>query len=126
MRIAVDFDGTIVEHKYPDIGLPVIGAFVWLRSWQELGAELVLWTCRDGIELDEAVAFCKKNGVEFIGVNGVTDPFTQSPKVFANVYVDDAAFGCPLVQIWGGRPVVDWKIVGPAIEKRLKTSSRYR
>lgn len=58
--IAVDFDGTIVTHNYPYIGSPLPNAFNTLIKLQGLGHKLILWTCRGGKELQEAVDFCKK------------------------------------------------------------------
>ena len=130
MVICVDFDGTIAEHEFPDIGAPVPGAFEWMKKWQEAGAKLVLWTMRsdgrvddgskeNGPVLTDAVEFCRKNGVEFWGVNRNPEQggWTQSPKAYGNLYVDDAAFGCPLRQSrkMGNRPMVDWSVVGPAV-----------
>ena len=93
MFIAVDFDGTIAEHDYPDIGLAVPGAFKWMREWQDAGAKLMLWTMRsdtegDGPTLTQAVEFCKANGVEFYGVNKnpSQSSWTNSPKCYANIY----------------------------------------
>jgi hypothetical protein len=106
--IAVDFDGTIVEHEFPEIGRPVPGAFEWMKKWQQAGALLILWTMRsdgrtgggreNGPVLTEAVEFCRKNGVEFHAVNANPSQavWTSSPKVYAHIYVDDAAAGCPL------------------------------
>lgn len=122
MKIAIDFDGTIVEHKYPDIGSIADGAFSWLYKWKEAGAQLILWTMRcdndsQGPMLSNAVAFCKQHGIEFDGVNeGINDrSWTTSPKAHAHVYVDDAAFGCPTVPTTTGRPVADWSIIGPEV-----------
>lgn len=71
--ITVDFDGTIVEHKYPNIGEPKPYAFEVLKQLQEAGAKLILWTCREDMRkrkyLTEAVKFCKDNGIEFDAVN---------------------------------------------------------
>ncbi len=128
MIIAVDFDGTIVEHQYPRIGRGVAGAIKWLKRFQELGANLILWTmrCDDttpaGNLLTEAVSYCQSRGLKFWAVN--TNPqqnWTNSPKVYADVYIDDAAFGCPLVRSWNTRvrPYVNWDTVGPAIQKML-------
>jgi len=125
--IAVDFDGTIVDHAFPDIGVPVPGAFEWMKRWRELGADLVLWTVRsdgraDGTNpLNQAVAFCARNGVEFWGINRNPEQYrwSASPKAYAHLYVDDTALGCPLLPEpvrAGGRPVVDWATVGPAVE----------
>lgn len=127
--IAVDFDGTIVDHRFPDIGAESPGAFRWLKQWQEAGAKLILWTMRsddrqgegpeNGPVLSDAVEFCRKNGVEFWAVNSNPQQcsWTRSPKVYAHLYVDDAAFGVPLRENprSGGRPMVDWDVVGPAV-----------
>ena len=67
--IAVDFDGTIVEHKYPQIGEIIPGAFEVLQELQENGHKLILWTFRDGEYLKDAVDFCLENGIMFYAVN---------------------------------------------------------
>lgn len=121
LPIAVDFDGTIVEHKYPKVGSPVPGAIHWMKKFQEAGAKLILWTMRDKEELEDAVKYCKENGVEFYGVNENPgqSSWTNSPKAYAKVYIDDAAFGCPLVET-DDRPMVDWDQVGPAVLKMIE------
>lgn len=124
MIIAIDFDGTLVDHRFPDIGDEVAGAFEWLKRFQEAGAKLILWTMRSdsqecGPVLTQAVEFCRSRGVEFWSVNGnpQQSSWTQSPKCYAHIYVDDAAFGCPLREFprSGSRPVVDWELVGPPV-----------
>ena len=124
MFICVDFDGTIVDHRYPEIGQPVPDAIKWLKRFNRHGAKLILYTMRsdDGVSgsaLSDAVAYLKSEGVELYGVNenpGQED-WTSSPKVYADVYIDDAAFGCPLIMPKGfARPCVNWKEVGPAVE----------
>lgn len=128
MIIAIDFDGTIADHRYPGTGAEVPGAFRWMRELQAAGAKLILWTMRsdgrDGPTLTQAVEFCRQNGVVFYGVNENPDQidWTSSPKAYANIYVDDAAFGCPLRENprSGGRPFVDWDQVGPALLSRLQ------
>jgi hypothetical protein len=124
MYIAIDFDGTIVEHQYPEIGRPAPGAFTWLKKFQEAGAKLILWTmrCDDGSHgetLKRAVEFCRANGVEFYGVNCNPSQasWTKSPKAYSHIYIDDAAFGCPLRESaeMGARPMVNWDKVGPAV-----------
>ena len=97
MIIAVDFDGTIVEHEYPEIGKPKLFAFETLKALQEQGHQLILWTYRAEKELDEAVEYCKKNGVEFYAVNKnypeeVYDE-TISRKIMADIYIDDRNIG---------------------------------
>lgn len=94
MKIAVDFDGTIVEHRFPDIGKPIIFAFETLKKLQEDRHQLILWTYRSGKELDEAVEFCRKNGVEFYAVNSnypeeVYEEGKISRKIQADFYIDD-------------------------------------
>lgn len=128
MQIAVDFDGTIVDHRYPKIGQPVPDAFKWLKEFAAAGAKLFLWTMRsdgpDGPMLTEAVEFCRKNGVEFSGVNANPQEWTTSPKCYAHIYIDDAAFGCPLMDNprCGGRQMVDWSEVGPAVFSIIRAS----
>ena len=67
--IAIDFDGTVVEDGYPKIGKTRIFAFETLKRLQQDGHRLILWTYRSGIKLQEAVDFCKENGIEFYAVN---------------------------------------------------------
>jgi hydroxymethylpyrimidine pyrophosphatase-like HAD family hydrolase len=95
--IAVDFDGTIVEHKHPAIGKEMLFAFSTLKALQKKGHKLILWTIRTGSLLDEAVEYCKKNGVEFYAVNRnyPEEETTEkiSRKVNADVFIDDRAIG---------------------------------
>lgn len=117
--VAVDFDGTIVDHRYPDIGSPVPMACECLRDLVKAGWRVILWTMRSGSQLDEAVAYLRSHGVTLWGVNENPDQkgWTESPKVYANYYVDDAAVGCPLARIDGfSRLAVDWRVVGPALK----------
>ncbi len=96
--IAVDFDGTIVEDKYPAIGKPMMFAFETLKMMQKDGHRLILWTFRAGRKLDEAVEFCKENGIEFYAVNGSFedeefDAAKMSRKIHADLFIDDRNFG---------------------------------
>jgi len=98
MKIAVDFDGTIVEHKYPEIGKTMLFAFETLKELQKRQHELILWTYRAGKELDEAVAFCEKNGIVFYAVNKnfpeeEFEEDTISRKINADVFIDDRNVG---------------------------------
>lgn len=127
MIIGVDFDGTIALHEFPNIGLEIPGAIHWMKEWQKAGADLMLWTVRtDGPEYGDvqtqAVEWCRKRGVEFVGVNEtVCDAsWTLGPKIFAHLIVDDCCFGCPLKHGYSGRPYVDWDIVGPAVLESVK------
>lgn len=123
--IAVDFDGTLVKHEFPEIGDEVPGAFTWLRNFQEQDVRLILWTMRAIHYEVAAVNFCRERGVEFWGVNinPEQSSWTTSPKAYAQVYIDDAAFGCPLVQPPNGRPYADWSVIGPAVMKWIKTET---
>lgn len=118
--IGVDFDGTIVEHDYPDIGVPVPGALETMRECVKRGADLILWTMRSGQDLDEATAFLSSHGVKLFGVNSNPETnWTSSPKAYCHIYVDDAALGCPLIHrgdpLTGERPMVDWSKVAPVL-----------
>ncbi len=98
MKIAVDFDGTIVEHKYPEIGLEMPFAFETLRAMQKQHHQLILWTFRTGSTLDEAVEYCRKNGIEFYAVNKsypeeLFDEKEVSRKVEADLFIDDRNIG---------------------------------
>jgi len=97
MIIAVDFDGTIVEHRYPAIGKEKLFAFETLKALQKQGHQLILWTFRSGKELDEAVEYCRKNGIEFYAVNKSypEEEFTPglSRKINADLFIDDRNLG---------------------------------
>lgn len=121
--LAVDFDGTIVDHCYPEIGGPVPGALASLRELQDAGVQIILFTMRSGETLDEAAAYLKAEGIELYGVN--VNPrqgsWTASPKAYAHAYVDDAAAGTPMRAYprMGSRPCVNWEAVMPDIKFRL-------
>jgi hypothetical protein len=97
MTIAVDFDGTIVEYKYPAIGKERPFAIQTLRTLQQEGNRIILFTSREGEELDAAVAFCHERGLDFYAVNSNQPAdalFTrQTAKVIADVYIDDHNLG---------------------------------
>ncbi|KJR96740.1 MAG: hypothetical protein VR65_27215 [Desulfobulbaceae bacterium BRH_c16a] len=124
MYICIDFDGTVVDHRYPDIGQPVPGAIAWLKKLQRHGAKLILFTMRSNSPegsnlLLNAVQYLESNGIKLYGVNRNPDQdiWTASPKAYGDVYIDDSAFGCPLIMPKGfTRPCVDWKIAGPQLE----------
>jgi len=97
MRIAVDFDGTIVEHEYPKIGKEMLFAFETLKALQEQNHQLILWTYRTGKELDEAIEYCRSKGIDFYAINKnypeeVIDEST-SRKIDADIYIDDRNVG---------------------------------
>jgi hypothetical protein len=97
IKIAVDFDGTIVEHEYPKIGKEKLFAFRTLKELEKQGARLILWTFRTGQELQDAIEYCRNNGIEFYAVNKnypeeVLDE-TVSRKIDADIYIDDKNIG---------------------------------
>jgi len=97
LKIAVDFDGTIVEHAYPEVGKEKLFAFQTLKELDKKGARLILWTFRVGKELDDAVEFCRKNGIEFYAINKnypeeIVDE-NVSRKIDADLYIDDKNIG---------------------------------
>jgi hydroxymethylpyrimidine pyrophosphatase-like HAD family hydrolase len=106
MVIAVDFDGTIVAHEYPRIGKEIPFAIDTLKRLQQRPDNLiVLWTVREGKELDEAVEYCRNLGLEFYAINSnypEEAPEHQEPrKIQADVFIDDRNLG--------GLP--DWGII---------------
>lgn len=122
VKIAVDFDGTIVEHAYPQIGKEKLFAFQTLKQLNKMGANLILWTFRTGKELDEAVEFCRKNGVEFYAVNRnyPEEVFNESisRKIDADIYIDDKnAGGFP-----GWSEI--WQILNPFELQQMEAEKR--
>lgn len=97
MVIAVDFDGTIVEHAYPKIGKPIPFAIEVLKKLQrEEHHLLILWTVRDGDLLKDAVEYCKRSGLEFYSVNNnypEENPGVNPRKINADLYIDDKNIG---------------------------------
>lgn len=95
--IAVDFDGTIVEHKYPEIGDEMLFAFSTLKELQKKGHRLILWTYRDGEHLKKAADFCAANGLEFFAINenypGEITEGNYSRKLLADIFIDDRNIG---------------------------------
>ena len=117
--IAVDFDGTCVEHNYPAIGMDVEGAVDVLRELNKHGHRIILNTMRSGLRLEAAVRWFRDRKIELWAVNRNPEQelWTSSPKVYADIYIDDSALGCPLIFLEGmRRPVVDWKRVSRALE----------
>jgi phosphatidylserine/phosphatidylglycerophosphate/cardiolipin synthase-like enzyme len=95
--ISIDFDGTIVSHHYPEIGEPLDQAFEVMKDLQAAGHRLILNTCREGEQLQEAIAYCRERGIEFVSVNGnrPEDDFREpvGRKVYAHLYIDDRNLG---------------------------------
>ena len=131
MIIAIDFDGTCVTHDFPKVGKD-IGAVPILKMLVENGHQLVLFTMRSDIikpkskdynihakggkYLTAAVNWFKKHDIPLYGinVNPAQKEWTHSPKAYAQLYIDDAALGCPLIldKTKSDRPFVCWHTVG--------------
>jgi hypothetical protein len=107
--IAIDFDGTCVSHEYPNVGRD-IGAQEVLKDL--IDCKLILYTMRGGKELTKAINWFNNNNINLWGINcnPEQNSWTTSSKVYANIYIDDAALGCPLIYTkkYGERPYVNW------------------
>lgn len=100
--IAVDFDGVLCTDKFPEIGEPQYEVISLVRQLIDRGNEVVLWTTRNGDELDAAVRWCEDRGLHFCSVNAPAPSNereyrskypTQSRKIYADVYIDDHNIG---------------------------------
>ena len=115
MIIAIDFDGTIVEHRYPQIGRELPFAIETLKKLSAERHKLILWTVREGRLLDEAIEFCRSRGLEFYAVNRDYPEEEQernnhfSRKLKADLFIDDRNLG--------GLP--DWGTIYEMIHHRL-------
>lgn len=115
MTIAVDFDGTIVEHKYPAIGRELPFAIETLKKLRDEHHKLILWTVREDRLLDEALAFCRERGLEFYAVNRDYPEEEKernnhySRKLKADLFIDDRNLG--------GLP--DWGTIYEMVHDRL-------
>jgi ribonucleotide monophosphatase NagD (HAD superfamily) len=90
MIIAVDFDGTLVEHRYPEIGVLKTGALEAMKAFKKDGHKIVIWTCRAGKEEMAVRQFLIQNDIPFDSINTPapgTDLGTR--KIYADVYIDD-------------------------------------
>jgi hypothetical protein len=126
IKIAVDFDGTIVDHEYPKIGKEKLFAFRTLKELEKKGARLILWTFRTGKELDEAVEYCRQNGIEFYAVNRnyPEEVFDESisRKIDADLFIDDKNLGGfpGWSEVW--QQVFPYELQEKMAEKRLSGS----
>ncbi|MBQ4622605.1 MAG: hypothetical protein IJB28_08135 [Bacteroidaceae bacterium] len=98
MTIAIDFDGTIVEHRYPEIGPEIPFAIDTLKMLINDRHRLILWSVREGVLLEEAVEYCRKRGVEFYAVNKdypeeKTTDRNFSRKLKVDLFIDDRNLG---------------------------------
>ena len=99
MTIAVDFDGAIVEHRYPEIGEEKPFAVQTLRMLIADHHRLILWSVREGKLLDDAVEWCRERGIEFYAVNRDYPEETESGnehysrKLTADIFIDGRNIG---------------------------------
>ena len=108
MTIAVDFDGTIVEHKYPAIGKERPFAIETLIKLSMEGHKIILWTSREDDLLAQAVAFCRERGLKFYAVNSLTPEGAlfqerKTTKLVACTSTTATSAGCPT-----GEPSMRW------------------
>ena len=102
---AVDFDGTLAETKFPEIIKPYFSMFMTYKEIKRRGDILILWTCRCGKDLEDAVKFCRKHGLEFDYINenapeNVEKFGNDSRKIFAHEYIDDKAWSPVREKAW--------------------------
>lgn len=120
MNIAIDFDGTIVEHRYPAIGAERPFAIDTLKQLQREGHKLILWSVREGRLLDDAVEWCRQRGLEFYAVNRDypeerPDDRGFSRKLKVDLFIDDRNLG--------GLP--DWGDIYRLVSERLTWEDLY-
>lgn len=94
--IAIDFDGTLCKNAWPDIGEPYEFTIHWVKELQKKGHKVILWTCRDGMALVDAIVWCAERGLFFDAVNDNIEENKKlfggnSRKVLADCYIDDKA-----------------------------------
>lgn len=109
MIIAVDFDGTIVEHAYPKLGAPIPFAIDTLLKLQKDGHTLILWTVREGALLQEAIDYCEKKGLVFFAANKnypEEDIAKAARKLTAELFIDDRNLG----------GLADWGVIYNAVK----------
>ena len=92
--VAVDFDGTLCENAFPEIGKPKQDVIDAVKEYRSYGWKVILWTCRNNDALDKAIEWCNKQGLEFDAINEnlpeVEEMFGGwTRKIFADVYIDD-------------------------------------
>jgi len=120
--VALDFDGTCVMHEYPRVGADVPNAVEVLKKLNANQVRIILWTMRSGEYLQDAINWFAERGIEIWAVNENPQQkhWTQSPKAYAPVYIDDAALGCPLKFLDdgnGSRPFADWVEIERLLEE---------
>lgn len=119
--IAVDFDGTLCENKYPDIGEPNVDLISYLRLARCMGVKVILWTCRSKKRLKQAVKWCSDHDLYFDAINknvkeAVKAYGGDSRKIYADMYIDDK--NCTNLQI------TSFKLLGRSVRKHEQKNSQ--
>lgn len=125
MVIGIDFDGTCVSHEFPYVGKD-IGSLPVLKKMVENGHKLILWTMRSdssrGLFLAAAIKWFTDNEIPLYGIqtNPSQSSWTSSPKAYCEMYIDDAALGCPLKydNNISSRGFVDWEKVEEILKEK--------
>lgn len=94
--IAVDFDGTLCYSDWPALGDPNVRLISYLRNWRDQGNKLILWTCRAGEALEDAIRWCHEQQLEFDAINDNLPEIVEmygnnSRKITCDYYIDDRA-----------------------------------
>ena len=122
LPICVDFDSTmIITDKYPNIigeNKPCVKV---MKKWIENGVGIILWTIRDGDALQEAVNWCKEQGLELYGINEnpIQINFSKSKKIYGCLRIDDSNVGTKLIHDNKYRPRVDWEYIDKHYTKEI-------
>lgn len=121
LTIAIDLDNTVIFHGKEEL---IPGAKAVLQKWKEQGHRLVLWTCRDHAGARAKAAWLMmQHGIVFHSMNAIEDQPTDSPKVHADLYVDDRAVGCPMMPRfdedgeWAGT-IVNWQAIDDLVQQK--------
>jgi len=107
MIIAVDLDGTLCIENYPNIGEANTELINTLIARRQAGDKVILWTCREETLLENAVVWCKQQGLEFDAINDNLEEIKlkyhhNSRKITADIYIDDKARGMSAIEMYKG------------------------
>lgn len=114
LKIAVDFDGTVVDHRYPEVGPDVPLAVEKLQTLVDNGHKIILYTMRSGDQLMEARLWFQDRNIKLyaVGKDIGQESWTSSNKCHADICIDDRNYGVPLILPEGfERPCVNWEYV---------------
>lgn len=128
LPIAIDFDGTVVTHEYPEIGKEIPHCIETLRKWCDTGVGIILDTMRSGKYLEDAIEWFKERDIEIYGIGKCPgqEKWTTSTKAHAVLSIDDRNLGCPLMN-YEGYGVVDWGLIDNEYSDRImKLALKYK